>query len=309
MAAHTASHWPALPFTEWADTCETLHLWTQIIGKIRLRQTPWINHSWHVPLYPTVRGLTTSPIPHGNRLFQIDLDFVEHRLRLEVNDGRSRTLALRPKTVAEFYEELMAELARLDVAVKIHGRPNEVADAIPFARDRSHGSYDPEYARRFWSVLLQTARVMQRFRARFLGKCSPIHFFWGSFDLAVTRFSGRPAPEHPGGMPNMPDWVVREAYSGELSSAGFWPGAVWEPSPLFYSYAYPEPRAFPTAHGIPEEAYYHKEMGEFVLPYESLRHSANPEQLLLDFFQGTYAAAADLAQWDRNALEWEPPTG
>lgn len=306
MAA-VAETWPELPFDEWADTCETLHLWTQIIGKIRLRQTPWINHSWHVPLYPTARGLTTAPVPHGNRLFQIDLDFIDHRLHLTVNDGQSRVLPLRPMTVAEFFEQLMADLASVGLAVSIHGKPNEVPDAIPFAEDRVHGSYDPDYANRFWRVLLQTARVMQQFRARFRGKCSPIHFFWGSFDLAVTRFSGRPAPEHPGGMPNMPDWIVREAYSAEVSSAGFWPGARYEPMPLFYSYAYPEPPGFADAPDLPSAARYHTELGEFVLPYEAVRTSDDPDRLLFDFFQSTYAAAADLGGWDRPALEWTPP--
>lgn len=306
MAA-VSETWPALPFDEWADTCETLHLWTQIVGKIRLRQTPWINHSWHVTLYPTARGLTTSPVPHGDRLFQIDLDFIDHRLHLAVNDGRSRTVPLRPRTVADFFEQLMAELASVGLAVTIHGKPNELQEAIPFAEDRIHGSYDPEYANRFWRILLQTSRVMQRFRARFTGKCSPVHFFWGSFDLAVSRFSGRPAPEHPGGMPNMPDWVVREAYSAEVSSAGFWPGSRFEPTPLFYAYAYPEPPGFADAPDIPAPARYHEGLGEFVLPYEAVMRSDDPERLLFDFFQSTYAAAAQLGGWDRAALEWTPP--
>jgi len=300
--------WPELRFDHWADTCETLHRWTQIIGKVRLTRTPWMNHSWHVALYPTATGLTTSPVPCGDRVFEIALDFVEQRLNIQVSDGRKGSFPLQPRSVAAFYKELMSELRRLGIAVRIHGRPNELPDATPFARDHVHASYDPDYAQRFWRIVLQTARVMQRFRAHFVGKCSPVHFFWGSFDLAVTRFSGRPAPEHPGGVPNMPDWVVREAYSQEVCSVGFWPGARHDPTALFYAYAYPEPEGFAQAGtALPGGAYYHDGLGEFVLPYETVRSADDPDGLLLDFFQSTYEAAAELAGWNRERLEWTPP--
>ena len=295
--------WPSLPLERWQDTCTTLHLWTQIVGKIRLALTPWVNHSWHVPLYVTVRGLTTSPIPHGSRTFAIDFDFIDHQLLLRASDGNGRVLPLRAQSVADFHAELFATLEELGFAVTIHGRPNEVAEAIPFAEDRRHASYDPEYAQRFWRVLVQAERVLQRFRAPFLGKCSPVHFFWGSFDLAVTRFSGRPAPPHPGGVPNLPDWVAREAYSHEVSSAGFWPGGGPHPYPLFYSYAYPEPDGFAAAAVRPAGAFYSNELREFVLPYEAVRQAAAPEETLLLFLQDSYEAAANLGGWDRRALE------
>ena len=236
--------WPSLPLEAWQDTCATLHLWTQIAGKIRLAQTPWINHSWHVPLYVTARGLTTSPIPYGTRAFQIDFDLADHHLVVLSSDGGNRRFRLEPQTVSTFYARLRGLLAELDIVVEIHGSPNEVADPIPFAADETHASYDPEYANRFWRILLQAHRVFTRFRARFAGKCSPVHFFWGAPDLAVTRFSGRRAPEHPGGVPNLPDAVAREAYSHEVSSCGFWPGGGVVPYPAFYSYAYPEPPGF-----------------------------------------------------------------
>lgn len=233
--------WPSLVFEAWKDTYATLHRWMQIVGKIRLVQTPWSNHSWHVPLYLTARGMTTSPIPYGTRVFQIDFDFIDHRLLVQASDGAIKTIALEPRSVADFYAELFAKLAELELAVKINTTPNEVADAIPFEQDYSHESYDAEYANRFWRALVQIDRVFKEFRCGFVGKCSPVHFFWGSFDLAVTRFSGRTAPEHPGGIPNLPDWIVREAYSHEVSSGGFWPGGGPVPYPVFYAYAYPEP--------------------------------------------------------------------
>lgn len=299
--------WPALPFDDWRDTYATLHLWTQVVGKVRLVQTPWINHSWHVTLYPTPRGLTTSSIPHGTRTFAIDFDFIDHRLVIQVSDGAVRILPLRPQSVAAFYAEVMAALADLGVPVRIHTMPNEIADAIPFEQDRQHASYDGAAAQRFWRALLQVTRVFTAFRARFVGKCSPVHFFWGSFDLAVTRFSGRPAPPHPGGVPHMPDWVAREAYSHEVSSAGFWPGGAAFPEAVFYSYAYPEPAGFREVAVQPAAARFAQGLGEFVLPYEAVRTSVRPDDTLLAFLHATYAAAADRARWDRAALESSAP--
>ena len=300
---HARDEWPSLPLEAWEDTFATLHRWTQIVGKIRLTQTPWINHSWHVPLYVTARGLTTSPIPHGARTFEIDFDFIHHRLLIRTSDGAEETIVLRPMSVAVFYHELFSRLESLGLAVAIHARPNELEDATPFAEDRSHDAYDAPYVMRFWRVLVQADRVFRRFRARFIGKCSPVHFFWGSFDLAVTRFSGRPAPAHPGGIPNLPDWIVREAYSHEVSSCGFWPGGGAHPFPLFYSYAYPEPHGFSTAAAAPAEAFYSQNLREWVLPYEAVRNAASPDEALLAFLQTTYDAAADSGRWNRSALE------
>jgi hypothetical protein len=305
-----ADRWPALPYEAWKDVYETLHLWTQIVGKVRLARTPWINHSWHVPLYVTARGLTTSPIPHDGRSFQIDFDFLGHRLLVETSEGTRSVLPLRAQSVADFHRALLGELERLGIGVSIHGAPNEVEPAVPFAEDHAHASYDPDAAERFWRVLVQSERVFQRFRAGFTGKCSPVHFFWGSFDLALTRFSGRTAPPHPGGIPNLPDWVVREAYSHEVSSAGFWPGGGPHPFPLFYSYAYPEPEGFDAAVIPVEGAFYSRELREFVLPYDAVREAPDPDGALLAFLESTYAAAADLGRWDRPALErpagWNP---
>jgi hypothetical protein len=295
--------WPELPLEAWADTRATLHLWTQIVGKIRMTLTPPVNHSWHVPLYVTSSGLTTSPIPHSGRTFQIDFDFILHRLRIAVSDGSSAGFPLEPQTVAEFYRRLMSELQRLGLPVRIHNRPNEVADTTPFDQDEAHRSYDAEYANRFWRILFQTDRVMKEFRGRFIGKCSPVHLFWGALDLAVTRFSGRKAPLHPGGVPNLPDEVTREAYSHEVSSCGFWPGTAPIAYPAFYSYAYPAPAGFADAAVKPAAAFYSADFGEFILPYSAVRESESPDQTLLEFFQSTYEAAADLAKWDRAALE------
>jgi hypothetical protein len=305
MAQRTES-WPDLPYKAWRETCETLQLWTQIVGKIRLAQTPWLNHSWHVTLYVTARGLTTSPIPYGERVFQIDFDFIDHVLRIEAGDGLQRRLPLRAQAVADFHAAVMAALADLGIHVTIDESPNEVPNPIRFSEDRVHAAYDPDYANRFWRLLLQADRVFKTFRTGFIGKCSPVHFFWGSFDLAVTRFSGRRAPLHPGGVPNLPDDVVREAYSHEVSSAGFWPGGGGIDYPAFYSYAYPAPAGFGSADVRPDAAFFSQELGEFILPYEAVRTAEAPERTLLDFLQSTYEAAADAGHWDRAALECPP---
>jgi hypothetical protein len=297
------SAWLDLPLKAWQDTYTTLHLWTQIVGKIRLTLTPWVNHSWHVVLYLTASGLTTSPIPYQDRTFQIDFDFIAHRLVIRASDGAAQTIPLQPCTVADFYWKIFAALRALDIEVTIRKKPNEVAHPVPFDQDREHTAYETEYAHRCWRVLAQTDRVFKAFRARFIGKCSPVHFFWGSFDLAVTRFSGRRAPEHPGGVPNLPDWVVREAYSHEVSSCGFWPGNEAIPFPAFYAYAYPEPPGFPDAAVCPGKAFYSHDLKEFILPYDEVRQADSPDQLLLEFLQGTYEAAADLGHWDRSSLE------
>jgi len=294
--------WPSLPFSEWQDTIETLHMWTQIVGKTRLAQAPMINHWWQTPLYVTSRGLTTSPMPYGERTFQVDLDFIDHELRIQTNDGAAHSFALRPQSVADFYREFMAALGSLDIEVSIMTRPSEVENPIPFEQDHNHAAYDSEQAHRFWLALAQADRVMRQFRSQFIGKCSPVHFFWGGFDLAVTRFSGRRAPEHPS-VPNTPDFVVREAYSHEVSSAGFWPGSAAAPEPVFYSYAYPEPDRFGAWRAQPDEAYYSAEMREFILPYEVVRRAKEPDRTLMQFLQSTYEAAADLGKWDRAALE------
>ncbi len=292
--------WPALPYAAWKDTCATLHLWTQIVGKIRLAQTPWLNHSWHVPLYVTARGLTTSPIPYGGGAFQVDFDFIDHVLWVRTSDGQFRQLMLAPKPVAEFYTELFAALAGLGLDLRIDTMPCEIADCIPFDEDRVHAAYDRDYANRFWRVLLSAHTVLAQFRTGFIGKASPVHFFWGSFDLAVTRFSGRPAPRHPGGVPHLPNAVAQEAYSHEVSSAGFWPGGG---GPIdyaaFYSYAYPAPEGFPAATVNPAKAFYSKQLGEFILPYDAMRTAPDPAHALMEFLQSTYDAAADLAKWDR----------
>jgi hypothetical protein len=302
-SAPSSDHWPELPYAAWRDTALTLQLWTQIVGKIRLARTPWLNHSWHVTLYVTARGLTTSPIPDGARTFQIDFDFVDHVLWVRTSDGHFRQVVLKPMTVAEFYGDVLHALADLGIVVAINGKPNEIPDAIPFADDRVHASYDRDYANRFWRVLGASNEVFAEFRTGFLGKASPVHFFWGSFDLAVTRFSGRSAPRHPGGVPNLPDDVAQEAYSHEVSSAGFWPGSGAIDYPAYYSYAYPAPEGFASAPVRPAQAFFSKELGEFILPYDAVRTAADPRAVLLDFLQSTYDAAADLGKWDRAALE------
>jgi hypothetical protein len=297
---------PSLPLAAWQDTYETLHLWTQIVGKIRLTLAPQINHWWHSTLYLTPRGLTTSAMPYGTRFVEISFDFLDHHLKIETSDGITRTIALAPRSVADFYQDVMGTLRAMGIDVRIWTMPQEIQDAIPFEQDETHAAYDPEYAQRFWRIIVQADRVMTAFRSRFIGKSSPVHFFWGSFDLAVTRFSGRRAPEHPGGVPNMADWVTREAYSHEVSSCGFWPGGGEVVNPVFYAYAYPTPEGFKDYPIQPKEAFYSSEMGEFILPYEAVRQADNPDEMLLTFLQSTYDAAANLGNWDRAALERTP---
>ena len=298
--------WPALPLAAWSDTCATLHMWTQIVGKIRMKLSPPANHWWGVVLYVTARGLTTSPIPYGARTFQIDFDFIDHVLIVSTGEGDVRTLPLVPQSVAAFYRALMATLADLGMAVHIWPMPVEIPDPIPFDQDEVHASYDAEYAQRFWRILVQVDRVFKEFRCGFVGKCSPSHFFWGSFDLAVTRFSGRRAPVHPGGSPLVADFVTHEAYSHEVSSLGFWPGSGALPEPAFYAYAYPEPAGFKAAQIQPPPAFYSPEFGEFILRYDDMRAAERPEEALLAFAQSTYAAAAELAGWPRADLERSP---
>jgi len=295
--------WPDIPYAEWRDTCATLQLWTQIVGKIRLARTPWLNHSWHVPLYVTARGLTTSPIPYDDRSFEMQFDFNDHVLDVTVSDGTSRMVALAPRTVADFYGAVMQALEDLDISVSINEYPCEIADAIAFARDITHASYDGQYAQRFWLALLQADRVFKAFRTGFTGKSSPVHFFWGSFDLAVTRFSGRRAPEFPGKAPGVKVEVMREAYSHEVSSAGFWPGGAGIDFAAFYSYAYPTPEAFKDQPVRPAAAYFDAKLAEFLLPYDAVRTASDPEATLLEFLQSTYEAAAVTGNWDRASLE------
>jgi Family of unknown function (DUF5996) len=297
--------WPPLPLAAWRETCETLHLWTQIIGKLRVAATPWLNHSWHSALYLTARGLTTSPIHHDHHTFSVDFDFIGHALLIGTDRGGERSIPLRPMPVAQFYAEVRVALAALGIETTFHPVPNELPDPIPFDQDFSHAAYDAAAARRFWRVLLQADRVFKIFRTGFLGKSSPVHFFWGSFDLAVTRFSGRPAPLHPGGVPHLPDSIAQEAYSHEVSSAGFWPGSGALDYPAFYSYAYPVPPAFAEAKVRPDAAFFSMELGEFLLPYDAVRLAPDPDRTLLDFLQTTYEAAAALGNWDRAALECE----
>ena len=299
-----AERWPELSYTAWKNTRDTLHLWTQVVGKVRLTLTPWLNHSWHVALYVTARGLTTSPIPWRGGGFQIDFDFIDHVLWVRLSEGQFRQVMLKPMSVAEFYEDVMIALRELGIEAPITTMPCEIADCIPFDQDTVHAAYDADYAHRFWRVLLAASEVFAHFRTGFIGKASPVHFFWGSFDLAVTRFSGRPAPRHPGGVPHLPNSVVQEAYSDEVSSAGFWPGGG---GPIdyaaFYSYAYPAPEDFATAKVKPASAFFSKELGEFLLPYDVVRKASNPDAALMEFLQSTYDAAAVCGKWDRDALE------
>ena len=297
----SAETWPALPQAAWSDTCATLQLWMQVVGKVRLALMPHLNHCWSVTLYPTVRGLTTGPMPHGALMVEIHFDFLEHVLVVETSQGERRTLSLKPRTVAEFYSRVLIMLAGVGAPVKIWTMPMEIANPIAFDQDEVHQAYDPEFAQRFWRVLLQASRVITEFRAGFQGKVSPVHLFWGAMDLACTRFSGRTAPEHPS-MAGLPDRVTRDAYSHEVSSCGFWPGAPGT-EPFFYSYAYPEPpgyREFPVA---PAAASFNADFGECVLPYEAMRQSIDPDAALRGFLQTTYDAAAGCAHWDRAALD------
>lgn len=294
--------WPDLPYSEWRETAATLQLWTQIVGKIRLALTPWLNHGWQVVLYVTARGLGTSPIPIGHEILEIEFDFIGQRLTARTSRGEERVLSLEPQTVDDFHARVLDMLNGIGVDVVINETPNEVADPIRFSQDRTHAAYDAGAAHRFWRALIQVDRIFKLFRTGFLGKASPVHFFWGSFDLAVTRFSGRTAPPHPGGVPGLPDAVTREAYSHEVSSAGFWPGNEAFPQAAFYSYAYPEPMGF-RDRAVTPGARFDAALGEFVLPYDTVRTAKNPDALLLDFLSTTYAAAADAGRWDRAALE------
>jgi hypothetical protein len=302
-----AEAWPPLPFDAWSDTLAGLHLRLQIVGKVRLACTPWWNHSWHATTYLTTRGLTTTPIPDGGRTFEIELDLHDHQVRLRTSDGGQAAVELVPEAIAAFHRRFMKALADLGVKVRIHPRPNEMEEAIRFDRDVRERPYDREAVHRFWRALVQADRVLKEFRARFIGKCSPVHLFWGAADLAVTRVSGRRAPEHPGGIPNLPDWVTREAYSHEVSSCGYWAGGGAIPYPAFYSYAYPEPPGFAAARVAPAAAFYSEELREHILPYDAVRASRSPDATLLDFLQRTYEAAADLGGWDRQALERSGP--
>jgi uncharacterized protein DUF5996 len=306
IARGGANPWPDLRYDDWKDTCATLQLWTQVIGKIRLKLAPMVNHWWQVTLYVTASGLTTSAMPYQGRFLQIDFDFLAHRLILRISDGRTEAFPLQPRSVADFYAEVMARLRALGVDIKIWTMPSEIEGAVPFERDREHAAYDGDAAQRFWRQLVQADRVMNMFRGRFLGKCSPVHFFWGSFDLAVTRFSGRTAPPLTSHSPNLGDWVMQEAYSHEVSSCGFWPGNGGLGEAAFYAYAYPEPAGFGEA-PVASPGAYNKDVGQFILPYEAVRTAAAPDQVLLQFLQSSYEACADNANWDRPALERQAP--
>lgn len=290
--------WPALPLEEWADTCATLHMWTQVVGKVRLEQTTLVNHWWNVPLYVSARGLTTTAMPYENILFEMEFDFLDHQLRINCSHGANTTVALEPKSVAVFYDETMQALRKVGIDIKIWTTPVEIPNPIPFEEDYEHKSYDPEYAQRFWRILSLSDKVFQEFRAGFIGKSSPVHFFWGSCDLAVTRFSGRPAPERPDADP-----ITREAYSHEVISHGFWPGQGPLGKPAYYSYTAPAPDGLSNAKLQPPAAYYSNEMSEFLLHYDDVRTASNPEESLMQFLQSTYEAGADLAKWDRLSLE------
>jgi hypothetical protein len=300
--AAAGAAWPDLPLASWADTHATLHRWLQIVGKVRLALSPPQNHCWNATLYVTATGLTTSPVPHPAGSFMVDFDFCAQRLVIRTTEGADGGFALAPMSVATFHRRTMDELVRLRRPVRIHPRPNEVADPIPFAEDEVHHAYDAERATRFWRILVEVDRVLKVFRARFIGKSSPVHLFWGAPDLAATRFSGRRAPRHPGGIPGLPDVVTRDAYSHEVSSAGFWAGGGPVADPAFYSYAYPEPPRFATS-AVPSPAYYNAELREFVLPYDAVRTSDAPDATLLSFLEATYVAAADNGGWDRASLE------
>jgi hypothetical protein len=300
---NSVPQWPDLPYGAWRETCSTLHLWTQIVGKVRLALTPWLNHSWHVPLYVNAKGLTTSPIAHGSRSFEIQFDFRHHTLDIDVSDGASAQIPLHPKSVAQFYRELMQTLDRVELPVTINKVPCEIANAIELDRDEIHGAYDADAVQRFFNVLVQVDRIFKQFRTGFIGKASPVHFFWGSFDLAVTRFSGKVAPPFQGNVPGLSIDVMREAYSHEVSSAGFWPGGNGVDEPSFYSYQYPTIETFKHAVARPAGTFFSDQLGEFLMPYDVVRTSSDPDSTLLAFLQSTYEAAATASQWDRAALE------
>jgi hypothetical protein len=298
--------WPPLPLSEWEDTRAALHLWMQVIGKLRLACTPWTNHSWHVTLPLTARGIGTGVLPCADRFWQAEFDFLDHQLRIATSEGGIATVALQPQSVAQFHAAVREALSSVGVPMDIHPVPCEIPDAVPFESDTAQRPYDADAAQRHWRVLLQADRVLRIFRSRFRGKASPVHFFWGAMDLAVTRFSGREAPPHPGGVPHLADWVVREAYSHEVSSCGFWAGAGLG-YPAFYSYAYPEPEGFAAAKVQPSAAFYSEALREFVLPYDAVREAADPDATLLAFLQSTYEAAAETGRWDRAELECQLP--
>lgn len=306
MEAHTGPPraWPRLRVDDWTETRDTMHMWTQIVGKIRLSQAPLLNHWWQVTLYISPRGMTTGPIPHRGGLLDLELDFVEHQLRIRSSNGGERLVGLSSRPVADFYRETLGALEALGIEVTIDPRPNEVEPAIPFAEDHQNTTYDPDAAQLFWHQLVNADRVMGEFRSHFTGKVSPVHFFWGAMDLACTRFSGRAAPAHPGGAPNCGDWVMVEGYSQELSSAGFWPGGGEEGA--FYAYAYPEPPGFAEYPIGPDAAYYSVDNGQFLLPYEAVAEAEDPDHYLAEFLHTTYRAAADLGGWDRQRLEDDP---
>jgi hypothetical protein len=303
MTATNSAKWPVLNFSEIQDTLETLHQWLQIVGKIRLRTMPWQNHSWHTALYLSAHGFTTQAIPYKGQVFAIDFDFKQHKVSIHSSNAETMTMELKPRTVADFYQELFQKLDSIGVDVKIHASPNEMDPAIPFAENETNNSYDPKEAHAIWQAMLKANGVFNQFRSEFIGKCSPVHLFWGAFDLAVTRFSGNDAPLHPGGMPNMPLDVMQEAYSQEVSSAGFWPGSKDSPMPAFYAYAYPSDSRFGDQKVLPEEAFYSKEMGEFFLKYEDVQQAENPEQMLFEFLQTTYEAAVNISDWNKTKLE------
>ncbi|CAN5553297.1 DUF5996 family protein [soil metagenome] len=298
-----AGAWPTLPWPAWRETAQHLHLLTQIVGKIRLARTPWLNHSWHVTLTVSSRGFTTGPIPIPGGVLEIEFDFLDSRLIFTTSNGATSQLPLEPGSVATFHRDVLAALDMLEIAVAISDRPSELPDGIPFAKDHAHRPYDAEAVRDFWRALIRIDRIFREFRTGFLGKASPVHFFWGSFDLAVTRFSGRVAPKHPGGFPGLPDAVTCEAYSHEEASVGFWPGSDAFPEAAFYAYAYPSPEGFADAKVQPEAARFDAGLGEFILPYAAVRTAGDPDAVLLAFLQSTYNASADLAGWDRAALE------
>jgi len=296
-------NWPELDYAKGKETYETLHLWSQIVGKIKLAQMPWINHSWHIALLVNTQGLTTGTLPAGNLYFQMDFNFIKHQLEISTSNGEYAHISLKDLSVAGFYHKVMVNLKEFGINVEINTTPNELVDPLPLDVDEVHCTYDSDQALKLHKALLNVNAVFNQFRAEFIGKSSPSHFFWGSFDLAVTRFSGRTAPKHPGGVPNLPDWVAQEAYSHEVSSSGFWPGNEMVPFAAFYNYSYPEPNGFKETRINPDGNYYKVEMGEYLLPYADIQKAEDPEALLLEFLHSTYNAAADLANWDRNALE------